>query len=456
MYEQIKKQLSENWLSVLIFFALLGLVVNILIFYPGYMNSDGIGQLGQALGRYEITDTMPVAMVALWRLLINITHHPSSILILQLGLLWGALLLLAIFIYRESSSKYNSLTILLLGPLPLIVNISGVVWKDNQMAFSLFLSVIIVLYFKYVPLKKWRFLMLIGALMLIIYAGLVRYNALPALIPLIFLAVANSGLVRSFKYQVLLTIGVLFCVFGAVKIVNHVMEAKQSNPLAASMLDDISNVASKSDLANAHIAPQLAKDLESIRFCAEEKNNLLNNFWICSNDQQRKDVQYKYYQDIKKEWLRAVLSNPFSYIGYKTESYFAFLFPPANMSFVWQKGIAENDLGQEVKYKRLGDITEIYILNFGYKNFSFLFEPWFWAVMGVGIIVVVRRTNHPYKKYIQFICASSLLYLLSYFPTGATVDYRYIYWPVIASILCLAIFVFIPKRSVKNLFIKIK
>jgi hypothetical protein len=145
------------------------------------------------------------------------------------------------------------------------------------------------------------------------------------------------------------------------------------------------------------------------------------------------------------------LKHPFEYASYRAEVYFVFLFPPTNSFYIFEDGITPNDNGLKVQFKRLGTITSKYVNNWGYKYFPFMFEPWFWLFASAAMVAITKKRS-KHRLYISMLGLSSVLYILGYFPTGATVDYRYIYWPVLATLFGLVLLVidrFREKRKVK-------
>lgn len=126
--------------------AVLGWLMNVAIFYPGYMSNDSINQLRQALGLDRPIDLFPPIMTIIWGVLIKLTGKISSMLFLQVGMLWTGLCLVAIYVYRHTQSRKLSIAVLGIALLPFIVDISGVIWKGNQMAFALLTVVAAILY----------------------------------------------------------------------------------------------------------------------------------------------------------------------------------------------------------------------------------------------------------------------------------------------------------------------
>ena len=184
----IKNSLSKFHIqSALVAVCMLALLV--IVFYPGYMSPDSISHLEQATGVAHLTDWHPPVMTRLWGFLIRVTGHISSMLIFQLMLLVAAMFMLSIIVYRHTRNRVWALSIYMILLLPNIVNIAGVIWKDVQMAFSLTLAVLLIWFIISSKKSLGRVAMygIVGlTLLLILYAGILRHNALFAVLPILF------------------------------------------------------------------------------------------------------------------------------------------------------------------------------------------------------------------------------------------------------------------------------
>ena len=184
----MKNSLSKFYTqSALVAVSMLALLA--IVFYPGYMSPDSISHLEQATGVAHLTDWHPPVITRLWGLLIGVTGHISSMLIFQLVLLVTAMFVLSILVYQHTRNRSWALSTYMILLLPNIVNIAGVIWKDVQMAFSLTLAVMFIWFI--ISSKKTlgrtvKYGIVGLTLLLILYAGMLRYNALFAVLPILF------------------------------------------------------------------------------------------------------------------------------------------------------------------------------------------------------------------------------------------------------------------------------
>ena len=239
----IKNSLSKFYIqSALVAAGILALLV--IVFYPGYMSPDSISHLEQATGVSHLTDWHPPVMTRLWGFLIRVTGHISSMLIFQLMLLVAAMFTLSILVYRHTRNRAWALSVYIIVLLPNIMNIAGVIWKDVQMAFSLTLAVLLIWFIISSKKSLGRVAVygIVGlALLLILYAGTLRHNALFAVLPILFVLPSLlikrppvwSGL-ASVIIGLVVTIGVTI-------VINQPSE--KTHPITAVQLDDIVHVA---------------------------------------------------------------------------------------------------------------------------------------------------------------------------------------------------------------------
>ena len=238
----IKNSLSKFHIqSALVAVCILTLLV--VVFYPGYMSPDSISHLEQATGVSHLTDWHPPVMTRLWGVLIGVTGHISSMLIFQLVLLVVAMFVLSILVYWHTRNRAWALSTYMILLLPNIVNIAGVIWKDVQMAFSLTLTVLLIWFIvsSKKPLGRVATYGIVGlALLLIIYAGMLRYNALFAVLPILFV------LPRLFTKRLPVWSGLACMAAGLIVTISVTafinQPSEKTHPITAVQLDDIVHV----------------------------------------------------------------------------------------------------------------------------------------------------------------------------------------------------------------------
>jgi len=444
----IRAIVFRNWVCTIFLLAFIALIINFIVFFPGYMSNDSILMYYVARGDVP-SDLAPVMLGLVWRVLYSLTGQASSLLFMQLTMLWLSLALLSVFIFKKTNNKKLSLLILFIGCLPFVFNISGVIWRDCQMAFSLLLAFSITLWQQEVR-KLWlRISMLTISLILILYAAVSRYNAIIAVVPMIFLAIRASGFIKKTYLQIIiafLSIPLVFLVL--FPSINNFVSATKSNNSPGIFLDDIIRTSNKEELDKISMPNDLRVNLLKVQDCSYKKDRLIDNIGFCADDEIR-TVFYQNHSEFKKIWLQVITNNPFSYIKYKANMYLNVLFPVKSYIYVWQDGIVPNKYNVEIRF----DVFRV--IGFAYTNFfsrymRALFEPWFWLLSGIIIMYKSIKKASKYKLVINTLCISGILYILGYAITGVAPDFRYIYWSVLAIIFAFVLY----KLDISNSFKK--
>lgn len=438
----IKNSLSKFYIqSALVAVCTLALLV--IVFYPGYMSPDSISHLEQATGVSHLTDWHPPVMTRLWGVLIGVTGHISSMLIFQLVLLVAAMFVLSILVYRHTRNRAWALSTYIILLLPNIVNIAGVIWKDVQMAFSLTLAVILIwlIISSKKPLGRTVKYGIVGlALLLILYAGMLRYNALFAVLPILFV------LPRLFTKRLPVWSGLacmaagLIVTIGVTAVINQPSE--KTHPITAVQLDDIVHVANFD--REHHGRWSMYKKIHDT--CRNTTKDIMNSYIICTTAAQR-EVLKSEHQGVFNDWLSTILAHPIKYTLYRSATFSIFLFPQPERMYIFQPGIEQNQIGAAIKNEYTISGLSAYIKGSAQTNIPMIFQPWLYVVVLAFIYYKSRRIReHTQRRFIRAVALSGLVYIMAYFPMTVAVDYRYIYWSVFATILS-GLFTILLSRS---------
>lgn len=440
----IKNSLSKFHIqSALVAVCMLALLV--IVFYPGYMSPDSISHLEQATGVAHLTDWHPPVMTRLWGLLIGVTGHISSMLIFQLVLLVAAMFMLSILVYRHTRNRAWALSTYMIVLLPNIVNIAGVVWKDVQMAFSLTLAVLLIWFIisSKKSLGRTAKYGIVGlSLLLILYAGMLRHNALFAVLPILFV------LPRLFTKRPPVWSGLASVIIGLVVTIGVTIVINQpsekTHPITAVQLDDIVHVANLD--GEHHGRWSMYKKIHDT--CRDKTKDIMNSYIICTTASQR-EVLKNEHQGVFNDWLSTILAHPIKYTLYRSATFSIFLFPQPERMYIFQPGIEQNQLGVAVKNEYAISGLSAYIKGGAQTNIPMIFQPWLYLVILMFIYYKSRRIRETQRRFIRAVALSGLVYIMAYFPMAVAVDYRYIYWSVFAAILS-GLFTIILSRPKKE------
>ena len=437
---KLKEYIFKHWVILIIVLMVLAFIINAIIFFPGYMSNDSILMYYVARGATP-SDLAPVMLGFVWKVLYTLTGQISSILFFQLIMLWASLGLLAVYVYKKTSSKIFSLLCLSIGILPFVLNLSGVIWRDSHMTFALILAISLLLFLNKIKSKKWKIVLFVLIILLILYASVSRYNAIIATVPLIFLVIRTSQYVKKLRWQVVITaLSIPLITLVLFPSINYVMGATKSNNQPGVLLDDIIRTSKNNDiLRKIEMPKELFDSFITIQKCSVEKNILVDNIGFCANNDIRITL-YENHSEFQRIWLSVVSNNPVDYIYYKARLFAHVLLPINAYSYIWQNGIVPNDYGETVKFPSFERFGFAYVQMSG-RYLRATFEPWFWLILSFVILILsIRKRNNEHKLIINTLCISGIVYILGYIPTGATPDYRYIYWTVLATIFAFVLY----------------
>lgn len=438
----IKNSLSKFHIqSALVAVCMLALLV--IVFYPGYMSPDSISQLEQATGVTHLTDWHPPVMTRLWGLLIGVTGHISSMLIFQLVLLVAAMFVLSNLVYRHTRNRAWALSVYVIVLLPNIMNIAGVIWKDVQMAFSLTLAVLLIWFIITSKKSLGRIAMcgIVGlALLLILYAGILRHNALFAVLPILFvLPSLLAKRLHAWSGLACVIVGLIVTI-GVTIVINQPSE--KTHPITAVQLDDIVHVANLD--GEHHGRWSMYKKIHDT--CRDKTKDIMNSYIICTTASQREALKNE-HQGVFNDWLSTIMRHPIRYASYRLATFSIFLFPQPERMYIFQPGIEQNQVGAAVKNEYAISGLAAYVKGGAQANVPLIFQPWLYLAILAFIYYTSRKIReHRQRRFTRAVALSGLIYIVAYVPMAVAVDYRYIYWSVFATILS-GLFTIILSRS---------
>ena len=210
---------------------------NILIFTPGIFSNDSLGQLSEAK-QHLYTSTHSPVMSLMIHYLYFLFQENGAFIINQVAY-WLTNYFFLNFLFKE---KYWWLC--LIPFFPPIFLLSLTVWKDTQMVLCLFAGVTGLLYYIRQPSNK----VLLGIMILLCYATLVRFNSIFSVLPIVFyfFYVLFESKKLSIKRQLIFcTLSAMLFVGGVVCVKNVIykhFEVQTATPLGYILLWDVSGI----------------------------------------------------------------------------------------------------------------------------------------------------------------------------------------------------------------------
>lgn len=417
-----------------------GFALNLLAYYPGFLNPDSIDQYNQSLsGTYS--EWHPPVMAVLWRGFNLIQEGPASMLVLQLGLLWGSCYLL----YALCNRRLWRLLVAGLFLAPFVQNFAGVIVKDSQMALSLLLAVAIMLT-AVIRQRKMTVPQMVCVALLLTYSSWIRFNALPAVIPLCFLW--SWIMFREQSLRVLLSFPLAFMLavtMGLYVFSNFILKPNHTYPEAKLFLHDLSGifVAEKRNVFPAFLFRNPDFDTTYIR--KKYTTATFDNIWWNPDGltiRQKEARNDQGTRALQRAWWKAIGEHPVAYLRNRADGFLYHLRIKnrANVFHVFYPRIDPNAFGLEFKGNIL---SRVFIKYIWVQRDAPYMRPWFWLLVNVVLLGFTMRVKQPgHRITYAALLLSSLFYLLGSFLIYQTDnDFRYFYWNCLACSLAGCVWV---------------
>ncbi|MEW2404120.1 hypothetical protein [Streptomyces sp. NPDC046862] len=395
------------------------------------MSPDSISQLKQATGEEPLSDWHPPVMSLVWRALIAVTGTPATMAVLQSVILWAALWVIASWVWERTASRPRSLTVLGLGLTPHVLTFVGVVWKDVHMAFALLATSAVALIGRRLAAcrstLRWALLGL-GVLFLV-YAILVRKNAIFAAIPIFVMLVLALWRRPGRRIWMISTVALAVGLVVPSVAISSLARPVQMSQGSQIMLDDLLHVLNVNELRSAAVPSDLRDRLVTAAQECHRIKSLSNSYFTCWEHGPNGLAPHS--DQLTSLWTSEMTSHIPGYIQYRLQLFSELLF---DGSYEYQSGIIANTLGLKASHPRLEATLRTYVIG-AVHDMRFLFTGWFWLT--VAIVLSIRPGRGRSSMPVRALGVSSAAYVLGYLPIMPATDFRYLYWPAIAGTLGL-------------------
>lgn len=422
---------------------LLGFLIVLYVFHPGYLSPDSLNQLQQAIhGSYS--EWHPPLMAIIWSYTISFTHSYSILLYIFDILLWISLWIMGCWAFRHRPGSPLAYIIPLLGFTPFIFFLVGVIWKDVFSGLLLFFLIAVSTAFDSLSkdsFKRYRFFVLAFGMLLLTVATSIRYNLLPAIVILTVWLMNKYALRTRLNFRKFSTFifvfGVMVLMSSLIYVENlgisKIYEVKKDHPNVVVYVDDITMLPNNDEVIGASPLDSSSKDL------LQNIDNKCKTFTVsrifCLNDissqNAAKKLQYSQYQNIQGTWLHAVAEDPTSVATNHLKNGWMFMIDGG--LYNWYPGMATGAPSRVTNSAGLSFLSKyVYYTS---RDFGFIFRPIFWLVISIIIILRARRFAVEQATDIILIEIASITYIFSYFLVMQGFDYRYIYPSVLMTIM---------------------
>lgn len=406
---------------------LVGFTLEAFAFWPGLMSVDSIVQYTQAVLRHY-SDQHPPVMAWLWSWTDRVVTGPGGMLIVHLVLLWIGLWAIAEGARRRGLR--HAWVVPLVGFMPTIANIAGVIWKDVGMAYAL-LCAGGMLYASRRVKRATRVVAIAAALILMAYATMVRANAAAATLAVACYWVAVAFPRARLRRAIVGGVAVLALLLAVQQIIERkALNASHQYLSQLVLLFDLTGIAcggADVQIPDAFRVP--AKDAGLL--CKAYDPDQVDKLFFFPDSPLRVSYDEAAYKQLRTVWLATLLAHPKLYINHHARAFSGVLgihrasaidralrqpFMPNPWGFTFTPNLLSR--GLDATTEALAD--------------SGIFSGLLWLSLAVVLLVIVvrRRMSLPFESALL---ASALMYFLPYFFLSLTPNYRFIYWSVLAT-----------------------
>jgi hypothetical protein len=427
--------------------AALGALSVFATFYPGYLNGDPTWQLLTARNHY-IDDWHPPVMAFLWGHLDRWVHGAAGMLAIQVAMLWAGFFLVARTSFQNPAAA--AVALLAAGFWPSVVALTGTIWKDVQYGATMALTFGLVYHAIAARSRAW----LLAAGPPLLYAVLLRYNGLPAVVPFIAWGFSEARTMSERRPSL-----ARVCASTAACCVAMILFAVAFNRKIARQQTHTEQHIMLFDLAALSVAQSrnlLPRYLQDRGITLDEMRRTYSPvssepfLWV--NPARTRTLDPGELKALSQAWRREVLHDPRDYLVHRVRAFASLMgIGRETVYFPFYDGVPspdpdlhklQADLG--VTWQR-GDWTLRIERGLHRIQNSLFFRGWFYLAIDLAAAALLWRRAYRAAGVLGL---SGALYLLPYFFVTPTSDFRYAWWGCVAAVLVpiVALGCFIERR----------
>ena len=414
--------------------ALTGISLTCSIFAPAVMSGDSLYMYRQAItGVVEAGKPPMTAFIWMW--ILRLWPTPVALLLFQNVVFWGGL---ALLVSRCGFRPIGSaLALLAIGFWPSVFALLGTLWSDVLLGAVLTLSVGLALS----GARRRSRSALVGSLLLVFIAMSMRFNALPAIMPLVVWLVSLwtrlewQAAVRP-RTLVAFSILLLLCMLMASIGLSRTIAARDSGgamrSLQFSLYHDLAGIAVLT--GDLRLPPHVYRsipnlDLPLIRdaYDAADVNRLVYNpHWSADGFLTTNPAEFR---ELVSTWQGAIAAHPGAYVRRRLDA-LATILQIDSVYYPFHTGIDANDLGLRFADGPLYDRVTSWL----YATRGIFFRSWVFAIVAILVLMVGL---HRKRWSAVAVSSSGLLYVAPYAVVTTGSDFRYVWWLVLSALLGL-------------------
>lgn len=425
------KAVTKSFYAVLITIYSCLTIFSFATFYPGLMTYDSIRQYEQALSG-QFTDRHPPLMSLLWQALNLIAAGPQSLLAFIQIAYWLSFGLASLYAWRMAG-RWRSLGVFAGGLCPLLLNFSGVIWKDTLLAVCWGVYAAFLMLVAADVSARWRAWTLIALLCLqgvLIFGAAMRYNAAPAAATLAFAGAYlfhDTWSKRLISW--LITTVLLVC---TPILANKITHAESTKPLVQQVIFDLAGIGAQ---LKANLVTPGLNSPDDVAKCYSPRSWEYFAYRECLpiHDAFVERTLGKEDQ-LVSVWLTAIAEHPAAYATHRLWFFAEVLRFGCNRCdpYLWVDHSDQNDFGFIYFHNRFFTALEKTVSRL---RSTPLARPYFWWLVCGCLSTHLFRSGKRDHVAMAIITLSGFVYVLTYLVAGIADDFRYAYWTIFAVVL---------------------
>jgi hypothetical protein len=407
-----------------------GVVLTLLVFYPGYMTVDA-RWVYQWIDPAKRGDWQSPVMSVVWGWIDPIAPGPRSMFLLMATLYWTGFGLLAFTVARRSPCL--GIAGALAAFVPPAFTFIGMIWRDVLFADAWLLAgVLAYAATERSTLLRWPTQAI--AFALVAFGLLLRPNAIVAA-PLLATYVLWPARFDWKRAAILLVPGVI-AGYALVSIVYYsVLDVKRTSPLHSVAVFDLGGTTYFS--GENQFPVSFGPDHDPLLFtrqCYEPAK--WDTYWMiepCQFVMRRLESTSDPIFGTRRltlAWLHAVARHPLAYLRHRATYFWTFLWK-ANLALP----VLDLDHPSRKSQRENPWFMRLVAVHNALHPVTVLFRPGFWLVLAALICAFGWRCrDNPSGACAVGITVPAIVYAMTFLPLGVASDFRYIYWMVLATL----------------------
>lgn len=429
-------------------------------FYPGLVSPDALFQYAQ-MKSGQLSNLHPPLMAWLWRGTDQMIEGPGGLYVLYMSIY---LLACASIVRNLFAGWYKRMSAFGMMMLPPVTAVLMSLWKDSLMIALLMMAVAAI--FTLQRMQQWRWF--VFGLVALWLAAMLRHNALPALLPLVFLLFYHAPQVKVCHWcNVAKTLVIL-----ALMAATSPMLESRANVTRISMLPTVAvwdmaavSVAEKQVLLPAYTMgwqginvdrlSQLFSPVSNVPLCqftpgvgrevlCMEKIPLRRGRGLLPEDAAK----------LQDDWLNMISTHTDSYLAHRMNLFSHLLgiehqpdfmgfnvasTQPSALSGIWYEGPSAETLGIKpfdaisTRGKFIAGGLQLLQLH------TPILRPWPYVLilLFTTVCFLFTQSQNPVRETAIGLCLSGWLMLLPLFFIAPNAQLRYAIWPILCAILTM-------------------